>query len=93
MNEEAIFFQFKIIADKKKKPNGMASRVDIISSIIELCVERCLSIKNENPNHLIEFKIKEEVIYICRTLQKRFQYPDEMITEFIMPNVKKKLGR
>ncbi|MEA5081586.1 MAG: hypothetical protein VB024_08200 [Dysgonamonadaceae bacterium] len=93
MKEEAVFSQFKVIADKKKKPNGMVSRQDIINSLIELCVKQCLMIKNENRNQLSDFQIKEEVFFVCRTMQKMFQYPNEMITEFILPNVKTQLSR
>ncbi|MDP3399034.1 MAG: hypothetical protein Q8S23_07790 [Bacteroidales bacterium] len=93
MKEEVILSEFKIIADKKKKSNGMVSRQEIINSLIELCVNRCLSIKNENHNQLTDFQIKEEVFLVCRTMQKMFQYPNEMISEFILPNVKIQLKR
>lgn len=39
-----------------------------------------------------DFQIKDEVILVCHTMQKMFQYPDEMITEFVLPNVKLKLS-
>jgi hypothetical protein len=93
MKEEAIYSQFKIIADKKKKPDGMVSRQDIINSLIELCVNRCLSIRNDNHNQLTDFQIKEEVFFVCRTMQRMFQYPNEIISEYILPNVKTKLSR
>lgn len=92
MKEEDVFTQFKIIADKKKKTNGMVSRQDIMNSVIELSVSRCLSIKNGSPGQLTEYRIKEEVFFISRTMQKMFQYPDEMIADFILPNVKRQLG-
>ena len=92
MKEEDVFSQFKIIADKKKKANGMVSRQDIVNSVIELSVNRCLSIKNENPSQLTEFRIKKEVLFISKIMQRMFKYPNEMITDFILPNVKRQLG-
>jgi hypothetical protein len=93
MKEEAVLYEFKIIADKKKKPNGMVSRLDIAESLIELCVKRCLTIKSNNSNQLSDFQIKEEVYFVCRTMQKvLFHYPNEMISEYILPNVKARLS-
>lgn len=71
----------------------MVSRQDIINSLIELCVNRCLSIKNENHHQLTDFQIAEEVFFVSRTMQKMFQFPNEMISEYILPNVKMRLFR
>jgi hypothetical protein len=91
MEEQVILAEFKLIADTRKKNDGMVSRQAIVESLELLCVNRCKKLKNSNPTLFTDAKLVNEVNLVCRTMQKMFQYPDDLITQLILPNVRVKI--
>ena len=92
MEEQIIMAEFKEIADTKKKNNGMVSRDAIAESLIDLCVKRCLKIKN-SPGIFTDAKLVTEVNLVCKTMQKLFHYPNDLIYGLIIPNIRTKINR
>ncbi|PZX20119.1 hypothetical protein LX69_00572 [Breznakibacter xylanolyticus] len=90
--ESIIMSDFHKIVDTKKV-NGMLSRTAMIESVGLLCLQRCIEIRQKQSAFFSEERVDYEISLVCKTIQKQFPFPNEIIGEWILPKVKEGLKR